>query len=231
MIFRALSLSVQQLPSRAFLSVLAKSLALTFAIFIVLGVALGFLVDWGLAYAEAKGWIGDEGWVLSGVIGAALAVVAGWFLFRAVAIPVMGLFGDQVVAAVEDKHYPQSLSTVRQVPISLSIRMGLASMLRVILWNLLAGPLYIVLLVTGIGPLIAFLAVNALLMGRDLGEMVAVRHLERAGVKSWLKQTWVQRALLGAFITVLLMVPFINLVAPLIGAAMAAHLFHLEKKA
>lgn len=229
--FRDFTLSLEQLPSRPFLNVLAKSLALTLVIFVILAIGLSFGVDWGLEWLEAKDWVSEEGWWLSGIIGGLLAVLAAWVLFRAIAIPVMGLFGDSVVQAVEERHYPVALSSARPVPFDVAARMGLASLSRVILWNLLASPLYLILLITGVGLLIAFLAVNALLLGRDLGEMVAVRHLDREGVKSWLAQTKLSRALLGAFMTMLFLIPIANLVAPLIGAAMATHLFHRSLKA
>ena len=64
---------------------------------------------------------------------------------------------------------------MRHPSLALSLRMGLASALRALVFNLLALPLYLVLLVTGVGTVALFALVNALLLGRDLGEMVAVR--------------------------------------------------------
>ena len=57
--------------------------------------------------------------------------------------------------------------------------MGLASAGRGIGYNLLASPIYIGLLVTGVGTAFAFLAVNAILIGRDLQDMIASRHSTR----------------------------------------------------
>ena len=104
--------------------------------------------------------------------------------------------------------------------------MGLRSAGRALFFNLLAAPLYLLLLVTGVGTVALFAGVNALLLGRDLGEMVAVRHL--ADIKPWLARTRIQRAFLGLAVTILFMIPFANLLAPILGAAMATHLFHRE---
>lgn len=83
---------------------------------------------------------------------------------------------------------------------------------------------------TGIGPFILFFAVNALALGRDLGEMVAVRHLEGEALAQWLAATRLRRALLGLLATLFFMIPFANLLAPVLGAAMATHLFHAEAR-
>lgn len=218
----AFTRSLAQLGDRAILAVLAKSLALTLAIFAVAGAGLVVLARW---LAERQGW-GADGGLAAAALAALAAFAAAWLLFRAVAVPVIGLFTDEVVAAVEARHYPAAAGTARRAGFALALRLGLMSVLRLILVNLAMLPLYALLLFTAIGPLIAFLGVNALLLGRDLGEMVAVRHLDRAGTKAWLRQSRGQRALLGLAATGLFMVPLANLIAPVLGAAMATHLFH-----
>ncbi|MBB5684170.1 EI24 domain-containing protein [Sphingobium boeckii] len=220
---RAFFLSLGQLSDPAILKVLAKVIALTLLIFILLGALLWFGVS---------RWIGTDFWAgesdlygLAALTG--LAVFGGtWLFFRAVAVAVMGLFADGVVAAVERRHYPAVASDARNPSMSLSLRMGLASMLRAILFNLLALPLYVLLLVTGVGTIALFALVNALLLGRDLGEMVAVRHMDAGAVRGWLETTRTQRLVLGLVVTGLFVVPFVNLLAPVIGAAMATHLYH-----
>jgi uncharacterized protein involved in cysteine biosynthesis len=143
-----------------------------------------------------------------------------------VAIGVVAGFADQVVAAVEERHYPEAAAAARPLGIGGTLALGLGSSLRLLFWNLLALPFYILLLVTGIGPLLLFFAVNALVLGRDLAMMVAARHLDRAARREWLAQHRGERMLLGGIITALFLLPIVNLVAPVLGAAMATHLFH-----
>ena len=70
---------------------------------------------------------------------------------------------------------------------------------------------------------------NAIALGRDLGEMVAIRHLDGEALKRWLGSSRIKRLLLGLGATALFTIPFVNLLAPVLGAAVATHLFHSEK--
>jgi uncharacterized protein involved in cysteine biosynthesis len=42
----------------------------------------------------------------------------------------------------------------------------------------------------------------------------------------WLDRTKGPRALMGIIVTGIFLVPFVNLLAPVLGAAMATHLYH-----
>lgn len=218
----ALALSLRQLGDRAILRVLAKSLVVTLLVLATFGTAL-----WIGARAFAR-WLGAGGEV-SGIAGLAALVAGvalGWLIFRAVAVAVIGLFADEVVVAVEARHYPAALATARPVPLVRSLAMGGGAIVRTVLVNLAAVPLYVLLLATGVGTPIGFFAVNAVLLGRDLGDMVAARHREAAALPAFRRRTRLPRLLLGAAGTALLLVPFVNLLAPVLGAAMATHLFH-----
>ena len=160
-----------------------------------------------------------------------IEVLALWLAFRAVAIAVVGVFADDIVAAVEARHYPQALASARPVPIGRGMAMGLGSATRVIAINLILLPVYVVLLVTGVGTAAAFLLVNAWLLSRDLGDMVAARHMDRAAMRRWRKATGPGRFLLGLAAAALFVVPGLNLLAPVLGASMATHFFHRRRQA
>jgi CysZ protein len=202
--------------------VIAKSLALTLVIFGIVGVAAIFVTR---AVVAAYGWDSDTSFAAAAMAGLGV-IIGAWLLFRAVAIPVIGLFADEVVAAIEARHYPAAAQRARPASVPLSLGLALASVARLILLNLIAVPLYAVLLFTAIGPIMLFLVINALLLGRDLGEMVAVRHLGVQPRKDWLRVTRGERAIMGTIVTGIFMIPIINLIAPIIGAGMATHLFH-----
>ena len=87
------------------------------------------------------------------------------------------------------------------------------------------------LLVTGVGTALVFFAVNAWLLGRDLGDMVAARHMPYAQLAEWRRGTRLRRFAVGAVGTGLFLVPLINLVAPVLGAALATHAFHRGRSA
>jgi uncharacterized protein involved in cysteine biosynthesis len=219
---RALILSLRQLGDPAIVRVLAKSLLLTAAVFAALGVGLYYALS--ASIPALTGWQ-DDG-VTAAVATVVIAVLAAWLLFRVVAIAVLGLFGDDIVHAVEARHYPVALASARPAGMLRAARLGLGSAARALALNLLMVPVYLALLFTAIGPAIAFFAVNAWLLGRDLGDMVASRHLDDAAMRGWRKATAGRRWLLGLAVTGLFVVPLLNILAPILGAAMATHLFH-----
>lgn len=219
---RAFVLSLGQLGDPRIAAVFLKSFAVTLVILIAPGIGLWLAAPGLLA---SLGLDGDNGW-----LGALTAIVAtailAWLLFRAVAIAVMQFFADDVVAAVEAKHYPAALATARPVGAGRAAAMGLGSAGRAILVNLAALPLYLLLLVTGVGTIFAFILVNGWLLGRDLGDMVAARHLPREAMRGWRETTGTARLVMGLAVAGLFVVPVANLLAPILGAAMATHLFH-----
>lgn len=224
----AFLLSLGQLVDPRIARVFLKSIALTIVLFAAAGVGLWYgmhsLEAWTAEWlgAAPSGWIADILTILT-------FLAAWWLLFRAIAVAVIGIFGDEVVAAVEAKHYPAAHARARDVPFARSLAMGIGSAARVIVINLLVSPIYIILLVTGIGTAVAFFLVNAWLLGRDLDDMVAARHMPHRELPLWRQHTWLRRFLLGSFGTGLFLVPLVNLVAPVLGAAMATHAFHRRR--
>jgi uncharacterized protein involved in cysteine biosynthesis len=218
--------AVGQLGDPAIVRILVRSLLVTLLIF----AALGALAAWALAGVDPCGWWGEDSCALglsASGLGALLATALMlWLLFPAIAIGVVSAYMDEVVGAVERRHYRQAAETARPLGWGRVAWLGVRSSLRVLLYNLVALPLYILLLVTGVGTVIAFVVVNGIAFGRDLGEMVAARHLDRAGLRAWLRASRGTRAVLGMIVTALFLVPVVNLVVPVVAAAMATHLFH-----
>jgi uncharacterized protein involved in cysteine biosynthesis len=230
-VLRILSLAIGDLADSRILAILRRSLLVTLLIFIALGVVMA----WALEGADPCGWIGsvhscEFGLSASGLGAILLTALAIWLLFPAVALGVIAAYSDQIVAAVEARHYPEALANARPLGLIPGMVLGLKSTARLILYNLVALPLYLILLLTGIGTVIAFLLVNGIAIGRDFGEMVAIRHGDRTSRTAWLATTRSKRALIGIIAAGLFLVPIANLLAPVIGAAMATHLFHKRRR-
>lgn len=223
---RAFFLSFGQLGDPAIRRVLLRSLAITFALFAAAGMAL-----WCGVRAGLTAWAGAQAGAWSAALTVVIEVLALWLAFRAVAVAVVGIFADDIVAAVEARHYPQARASARSVATGRGIAMGLGSAVRVVAVNLILAPLYIALLVTGVGTAAAFLLVNAWLLSRDLGDMVAARHMDRATMRRWRRATGPGRFLFGLAVAVLFVVPGLNLLAPVLGASMATHYFHRKRQA
>ncbi|WP_420606781.1 EI24 domain-containing protein [Novosphingopyxis sp.] len=225
---RALALSVRQLGDRAILAVLLKSVALTLLIFALLGTGVYFGFGWMLARI---GWNAASTSLVAAAGALILAVFGGLVMFRAVALAVVGFFAEDVVAAVERRHYPARAASAVPPSAWRGLRIGLRSALRAVLYNLLALPLYLALLITAVGAPMVFLIVNGLLIGKDLQQMVVARHdavLDNAPErpKPPEKIAPVPRFVLGLAAAAGLGIPFINLIVPVIAAAMATHMIH-----
>ena len=215
----AFLLALRDVPNPRVLRILLQSLALTLLLLIVAGVAIYFAARWTLDHWQ---WLGAAERDMAGLL-VVLAIIAGsWLLFRAVAIVVVGLFADAIVADVEGRHYPAAAARAVDVGWRQNIRLALASLVRLIGGNLLALPIYILLLVTGIGTPIFALFVNGLLLGRDLEAMVLARHPDRPRLDRPARWS------LGLLSAASFVVPIANLLAPIVSAAMAVHMLHLR---
>lgn len=212
----ALMLSFQSLSDRRVATLLIKVIILTIIVFGALGVGLWYALDMLFAWF---GWQ-DDG-ALSGLASFALLLLSGVLLFRVVAVAITWIFADDIIDAVEDRHYPAHAELGQRPGLASGATMAVRSVMRVIGYNLLALPIYVVLLVTGVGTAIAFLLINALLLGRDLEDMLIARHGKAQGSIAKLP-----RLLLGVLGTAGMLIPFVNLLVPVIATAMAVHMVH-----
>lgn len=207
--------AIGQLGDRAVVRVAAKSIAITLLIFTVLGVGLY------LALAEAAQQVGvGEGW--AGVLAVLLVPIALWLLFRLVAMAVLQFFADEIVAAVEARHYLALAAEARPLPFRRDLANSLKGLGRTIGYTLLALPLAGLLAFTAIGPALVLLAINAVLLGRELTDMAWLRHCRGEEANSPVPRG--ERVLLGVVIAGLMLIPLANLIAPIIGAAAGTHL-------
>lgn len=191
--------------------VIGKTLFFAVAGFIAFVVLIYFLIGW---LAGLSGWL--EGLAqFTGLFG---SLVISWFLFPSVAAAIAGIFADEVIDAVEDKHYPH-LPPARPVPLAASLMGGLTLAFIAIVANLLALPFLIV-------PPVYFLitwGVNGWLLGREYFEMVAFRRMSRADTRAAHKAHNGTFTIAGILIAICLTIPFVNLIAPVLGAAFMVH--------
>lgn len=220
---QAIAMAFQSLADRRVQALLVRVVLLTLLAFLVLGFAMWWVMGWGL------GWIGldrfgvtaDNASVVGAFLAVATTLLSTFLLFRIVAVAITWIFADDIIDAVEDRHYPKHAMTGKRPGLANGAGMAVRSVARVIGYNLLALPVYLLLLFTGIGTAVAFLLVNALLLGRDLEDMLVARHGKEHGAMRKLP-----RLLLGLAGTAAMMVPFLNLVVPIVATAAAVHMAH-----
>lgn len=220
---QAIIMAFQGLADRRVQRLLMRVVLLTLLVFLVLVFAMWWIMAWGL------GWIGldrigvgaDNASVFGAFLAFATMILSTLLLFRIVAVSITWIFADDIIDAVEDRHYPKHAMTGKRPGLANGAQMALRSIMRVIGYNLLALPVYVLLLFTGVGTAIAFLLVNALLLGRDLEDMLVARHGKEHGAIRKLP-----RLLLGLAGTVGMLIPFFNLIVPVLATATAVHMVH-----
>lgn len=220
----SLVLALGQLADPRVLRVLFKSLAVSLVLFA--GVAWGgwHLIDWALAGAGLDDTLFAGAERLRELASLLMALVGLWLAWRIVAMAVIGFFADEVVQAVEARHYPEAAGRARDLPVHEQVSTSLGAASRALLVNLAVLPFALVLLVTGVGTALLFWLVNAVLVGRELQDMVWLRHRRFRGDAAPTGRG--ERFLLGGAVAALLALPFANFLAPMIGAAAATHLIH-----
>ncbi len=213
----AFALALSRIADPRLLPVWLKSMAVTLLVFAVLGGGSW----WGLSALLRRY---PETGELGQLVAALLVMIAGWLLWRIIALAVLQVFADEVVLAIEQRDYPEMAEKARKLGLREEAGRALAGAGRAVLFNLFALPVALVLAVTGVGAPLVFLAVNSVLLGRELQDMVWLRH--RPSKDSPAPLSGLERLGLGGVTALLLTVPVVNFIAPFLGAACAVHLIH-----
>ncbi|MEM1132435.1 MAG: EI24 domain-containing protein [Pseudomonadota bacterium] len=234
MLIDAFFASVRQLTDRAILKILAKSALVTLIFFVGLGFAFWWVIDWltdmlvGWLQGPLGEWAGALAYQQAADVFLAIVIglLASWLWFRTIAAALIPIFGDDVVVAVERKHYPHALVRARNIGFAEGLGLGLKSLGRTLGYNLLFLPAYIVLAFTGVGLAVLLIVVNAMLLGRDFDDMMRARHGEAYGLHKADDHLFPSftRFLLGLATVGILTIPLVNFLGMIIGTAMAAHM-------
>ena len=178
-------------------------------------------------------WISDKlinvnyGW-LDTVITAAVGVLSGvgaWFMLPALSVLISGLYIEKVIHKIELAYYPEHVRKTepRFWP---DFKHDLRFTFKSIFLNLLILPTYLI----GIGFVIS-IALNTYLLGREFFESAAGYHLGKPKAKAFGKENKTKMYKGGFLITLLTLIPVVNLFIPLFGIIYMTHLYHGIKKA
>ncbi len=210
----ALVKAAEQLFSRPFRAVLLKSVGLTLGLFVAVWVLIQVLVA---ALSDLPyPWL-DTAIGLVTALGLLVGLV---FLIGPVTALFAGLFLDDIAAEVEREHYPRH-DPGTPLPAGTALLIALRFTVVVVLVNL--GVLVLIWL-PGIN-VMAYLVGNGYLLGREYFEMVGMRHLPPARVRSLRKQHSGRVFLCGIVLAFLAAIPFVNLLLPLFATAFMVHVF------
>lgn len=216
--------AVAQFTDRRFVGVLLKGIAITLAVLAAVFWAVMLALGWLLPETLTLPWVGEVGFVDNLVSWAAvgLMLVLSVVLMVPVAAVVVGLFLDEIAAAVEARHYP-ALPPVEPLSLSVQVWDSLKFLGVVVGANLVALVIY--LFVPPLAPFIFWL-VNGYLLGREYFHMVAMRRLGPKGAEALRRRHALRVWLAGVCMAVPLSVPVVNLAVPILGVAVFTHQFH-----
>jgi len=158
-------------------------------------------------------------------IGGALIVVIGFVFFPSTIMVIGGLFSDEIISTIEERHYPKNIGS-NHVSLLISIRTGLTVIIIATIINICLLPFYALgMLLPGLSFVIFYLG-NGYLIGRELFETVAQRHLPVNEARQLRKRYFLEVLLGGGLITFVATIPLINLATPLFGIGFMVHLYH-----
>lgn len=225
MILSAFLKAIGQIRDRRFRRVLLLGLGLTIALLLAFSLGTVALLGWLLPDRLWLPLIGEI--ALTGAVLGWVSVPVFLGLSAVLMVPVasafMGLFLDQIAAAVEDRHYP-GLPKARAIGLADSLRDSARFLGVVVAVNLVALVGYVLL--APIAPIL-FWAVNGYLLGREYGQLVALRRQDLAGANRFRRTHAGRLFVAGVLMAVPLTIPVLNLLVPIIGAASFTHLYHM----
>ncbi len=204
--------------SPALRRILWKSIGLTMALLALVWVGLTRLLNVFLgnhSFSESYPFLDTLAIFLAG-----FGLFVGLFyLLPAVSAIVAGYFLDDVAEVVERKHYPGD-APGQPLPFGKAIFYGLRFGALSLAVNLVA---LLLLFVPGIN-IGAFFAANAYLLSREYFELAAGRFWVPEDVQRLRSEHRGTVLAAGAVLAVLVLVPVLNLITPIFGAAMMVHL-------
>lgn len=217
-----------QIFDRAFLKVFALGMLTMIGAIIIAYIAANEIMKDIPGYQSDWQWWADVvNWITGQAVNIIFFILLGFF-FAPISTIFVSIYLDDVIDCVEEKHYPLNKAGKRLGVPHLAF-LAMRIMFFVIILNILVLPLYILLFWIPFVPLAIFYLLNGYLLGWGYYEMVAVRHLgiKEAGVHR--KSIRGVILLAGLIMTVLFMIPIVQLVVPILGVALICHLFHLSR--
>ena len=166
-------------------------------------------------------------WLLGPILSWAwglLALIFGALLLPPITIIIGSIYSDSIVDHIEKKYYPSRLG-MRQIKLS-ELGFSISKNFCITIMNILLAPVYLIGTFFPIISFLIFYSVNGYLIGKELFETVASRHLEMKD-RYLLKKQNNNKVIIGGIIMVgISTIPILNLIAAVLGIVFMTHFFH-----
>lgn len=176
----------------------------------------------GLTWAASHFVMIENRW-LSAIFSVSLGIltgIGGWFMLPSLIFVVSGLFQERVIRKVEGINYPRA-GELRDEKFISSILHGLLFSIKAVFLNIMVIPLYF----TGLGFMVS-LFLNSYLMGREFFDAVGMCHKDRGEIRELRKRNRGKVYKGGFFLTLMTLIPLVNLFVPIIAVVWMVHLYH-----
>lgn len=209
---------------RRFRRVLLKGVGLTIALLAAVTAAVLWGLNAALPDTITLPLLGEIGWLNEVLSGASLfgMAILSIILMVPVASAFVGMFLDEIVDAVEVRHYPH-LPDAGDPGILGGLADAARGIVVLVVANILALAVYV--LVPPLAPVI-FVVMNGYLLGREYFQMIALRRQTAADAKRLRRRNIVTIWIAGILMVIPLTIPVLNLVIPILGVASFTHLYH-----
>jgi len=210
------------LARKTFRSLVQKQLVGLMLLCAVLALVVVVVLAGGMTWLTANlvsletGWLDTSvNWMVGIVLG-----IGGWFMLPVLVVLVSGVFQDITIYKVEKVEYPDKKREEEPL-LWPDLLHDIRFTIKALFLNLLVLPFYLV----GIGFLLS-IALNSYLLGREFFESAAGYHLGKPKAREMGRR---HRRLIyscGLVLTLLTLMPVVNLFVPIIAVVWMVHVFH-----
>ena len=211
-------ISFSQLPDPAFRRVMVKAILLSVFVFVFLAIIVWFVLSETNFFTF---WLFEA---FADIFGGITAIVIAWLLFPTLASFFITLFLEDIVEAVENRYYPDTLLEKINNPSAMFI-ISLRFTAIALFLNILVIPFYFFTIWFPPLGIFVFYCLNGYLLGREYFELVALRHIKMEDIPSIRQSNRWQLFLFGSVTTFLFTIPIINFLAPILGVTGMTHFF------
>ena len=213
-----------QLFDKSLQKIILVSIFGSACLFVILWLFIGYTFSY-TDFFSTSWFFGAFDWALTkitGVFGSTIIFAITWFLFPSVLSIIITFFLENVIQAIEEKHYPNLSPTRKQRPMEI-FRITLKFTVLSISFNILVIPVYMIFFFLGPINLIIFYILNGYLLGREYFELVAYRRFTPIIGKYVYQKIYRKIFWTGITSAFLMTIPIVNMITPIISAAAMVH--------